>query len=162
MMRMLYRFLMPTIVLGLWLLLNDTLSPGHIVLGVLMAVVLSWLAAIWRPLRALPKHPLTTLRLIFDVCVDITNSNFAVARIILLGERAKPNPGFINIPLKLRDPHGLAALACIITYTPGTVWAAYSENDGILVLHVLDLQNEAEWLDIVQRRYEKPLREIFE
>lgn len=162
MMRALYRFLMPVIVLGLWLLLNDTLSPGYIALGLLMAIVLSWLSSIWRPLRALPKRPLVTLRLIFDVCVDITRSNLAVARIILLGERAKPNPGFINIPIELRDPHGLAMLACIITYCPGTVWSAYSEKDGILVLHVLDLQNEAEWLDIVQRRYERPLREIFE
>ncbi|WP_211242685.1 Na+/H+ antiporter subunit E, partial [Halopseudomonas bauzanensis] len=32
------------------------------------------------------------------------------------------NSQFIRIPLDLRDPHGLAVLACIINSTPGTVW----------------------------------------
>lgn len=157
-----YYFLLPTVVLAFWLLLNDSLSTGHIFLGVVIALVLNWLALTVRPLRASVKHPLVALRLIWHVAIDITLSNIAVARIVWLGKRAQPEPGFIKIPLELTDPHGLAALACIVTYTPGTVWADYSETEKILTLHVLDLQDEEEWLRIIQERYQGPLIRIFE
>lgn len=61
----------------------------------------------------------------------------------------------------MRDPHGLAMLACIVTYTPGTVWVELTD-DHRLKLHVLDLQNEEDWVRLVQDRYERPLMEIFE
>ena len=35
-------------------------------------------------------------------------------------------------------------------------------DDHCLKLHVLDLQNEEEWVQLVQDRYERPLKEIFE
>lgn len=157
-----YYLLLPTVVLAFWLLLNDNFSLGNIVLGTIIALVLNWLALTVRPLRASVKHPLVALRLIWHVAVDITLSNLAVGRIVWLGRHAQPEPGFIKIPLKLTDPHGLAALACIVTYTPGTVWADYSETDNILTLHVLDLQDEEEWLRIIQQRYQGPLIRIFE
>lgn len=157
-----YYLLLPTIVLVFWLLLNDSFSLGHIVLGTLIALVLNWLALTVRPLRARAKHPLVALRLIWYVAIDITRSNIAVGRIVWLGKLAQAEPGFIKIPLKLTDPHGLAALACIVTYTPGTVWADYSETEKILTLHVLDLQDEQEWLTIIQQRYQGPLIRIFE
>ena len=52
-------------------------------------------------------------------------------------------------------------LACIVTYTPGTVWVNLTD-DHHLKLHVLDLQNEGDWIKLVQERYERPLMEIFE
>ena len=45
--------------------------------------------------------------------------------------------------------------------TPGTVWVDLTD-DHCLKLHVLDLQNEDEWVQLVQDRYERPLKEIFE
>lgn len=157
-----YYLLLPTVILAFWLLLNDSLSTGHIILGSVIALVLNWLALTVRPLRASAKHPLVALCLIWHVAIDITLSNIAVGRIVWLGKRAQAEPGFIKIPLKITDPHGLAALACIVTYTPGTVWADYSETDKILTLHVLDLQDEQEWLRIIQQRYQGPLIRIFE
>lgn len=160
--RYLHRLILPLVLLALWLLLNDTLSPGQIALGAVLALLLGWAAMALRPLQAYPKKPLTAIKLVWHVAVDITYSNVAVARIILLGDKANATPGFLKIPLRVRDPHGLAALACIVTYTPGTVWADYSENDNLLVLHVLDLKDEAQWLYTIQERYESPLLEIFE
>ncbi len=159
--RRLHYLFLPLILLALWLLLNDTLSPGHLVLGTLFALFLNWLAFTVRPLRARVKHPLVALKLIWHVAVDITLSNIAVGRIIWLGKH-RPEPGFLKIPLKMTDPHGLAALACIVTYTPGTVWSDYSEQEQILTLHVLDLQDEDYWLRTIQQRYESPLIRIFE
>jgi len=162
--RLLDRLVLPAMLLALWLLLNDSLSIGQIALGLLLAAILAvaLAASRLRPLRASPRHPLIALKLIGQVSWDIAKSNIAVARIILQGKKSDATPGFIKIPLRIRDPHGLAALACIVTYTPGTVWAEYSDKDGILTLHVLDLKDEQAWLDTIQLRYESPLLEIFE
>ncbi|NYT59570.1 Na+/H+ antiporter subunit E [Alcaligenaceae bacterium] len=160
--RYLTLLMLPIILLGIWLLLNDSFSSGQIALGTILAVLLAWAASNLRPLRASPKHPLIALRLIATVAIDITKSNIAVARIVWLGSRANATPGFIRIPLRIRDAHGLAALACIVTYTPGTVWSDYSEEESLLTLHVLDLKDESEWLHTIQQRYERPLMEIFE
>ena len=124
--------------------------------------MLSWLASALRPLRAYPKRPLIILRLIGRVAVDIAKSNIQVARLVWLGRRANATPGFIKIPIRMRDPHGLAALSCIVTYTPGTVWSDFAEADGILTLHVLDLKDEGAWVEFVQQDLERPLMEIFE
>lgn len=160
--RYLHRLILPLLLLALWLFLNDTLSPGQIALGAVLALFLGWAAMALRPLQAYPKKPLVALILIWHVAVDILRSNIAVARIVWLGRKAKATQGFLKIPLRIRDPHGLAALACIVTYTPGTVWSDYSENDDLLVLHVLDLKDEQQWLHTIQERYERPLMEIFE
>ncbi|PLC53648.1 Na+/H+ antiporter subunit E [Pollutimonas nitritireducens] len=160
--RYLNRLVLPAVLLALWLLLNDTLSPGQIALGATLALLLGWAAKRLRPLQAYPKKPLTAIRLIGHVAKDIVRSNLAVAVIICKGNKVDDYSGFLKIPLRMRDPHGLAALACIVTYTPGTVWSDYSERDGILTLHVLDLKDEEEWRRIIQHRYEGPLMEIFE
>lgn len=160
--RIVNALLLPLFLLVLWLMLNDTLAPGQILLGAVLAAFLSWAARSFRPLRATLRHPVTILRLLGHVATDIARSNLAVGRIVWLGRRANATPGYIRLPIKLRDPHGLAALACILTFTPGTVWSDFSEEDGLLTLHVLDLKDENEWLKIVTERYERPLMEIFE
>ena len=59
------------------------------------------------------------------VIMDIIRSNIVVARMILTpGHRARTS-GFLTIPLDLRNPYGLAVLACIITSTPGTIWVNF-------------------------------------
>jgi len=100
--------------------------------------------------------------LLRDVLVEVVRSNNAVARIILRpAGGATRRSGFVRIPLDMRDPYGLAALACILTATPGTVWAEYDAEEGTMLLHVLDLIDEAEWVHIVKEKWERRLMEIF-
>ncbi|MFA7623459.1 MAG: Na+/H+ antiporter subunit E [Pusillimonas sp.] len=153
--------LLPALLTGLWLLLNQTLEASQIVAGASIALLLSWAAMKLRPLRSTPKKPLVIMKLFCLVCYDITKSNIDVFKIIWFKPQTH-TPGFIRIPLDMRDPHGLAALACILTYTPGTVWSGYSEKSGVLTLHVLDLEDAQHWIDLVKNRYERPLKEIFE
>lgn len=150
------------ILLALWLLLNDSFTPGHALLGLLLAIGLPLLTASIRPLRAQVRRPLVILALMRTVFRDVLRSNLAVAAVILGNRERRSNAGFMDIPLDLRDPHGLAALACIVTATPGTVWAGLSPDGAILRLHVLDLQDEQEWIDTIKQHYERPLMEIFE
>jgi len=154
-------FYLPTILLGLWLLLNDSMSTGNIVLGAALALFFGWESRSLRPLRSQPKRPLVAIKLVCRVAIDILHSNLAVAHNVWIS-RDDITPGFIKIPLTMKDPHGLAALSCIITYTPGTVWSEYAEREGILTLHVLDLKDEQYWIHKIQDDYERPLKEIFE
>jgi multicomponent K+:H+ antiporter subunit E len=148
--------------LALWLLLNQALSVGHFLLGGLMALVGGWGFALLEPAKAKIRRPGVMLRLCCYVLTDILRSNIAVARIVLgLGKR-KRTPGFVEIPLALRDPYGLAVLACIITSTPGTLWASFDPATGILMIHVLDLIDKHEWVETIKGRYERLLRETFE
>ena len=61
-----------------------------------------------------------------------------------------------------KSPYARLKLACIVTGCPGTVWAGLTEDGRILTLHVLDLQDEGEWVAIIKNRYESLLIEIFD
>ncbi len=154
--------LLPVVLTVVWLLANDSLAPGHILLAIVFAVLLTLAIRPLRPLPAWPHRLHVAIGLIWHVFLDIVRSNIAVGSIILGAARRQPNAEFIEIPLRMRDPHGLAMLTIIITGTPGTVWAGHDPEKNILTLHVLDLLDAATWVRIVQERYERPLMEIFE
>ncbi len=159
------RSISPVLVLGLtvlWLLLNETLAPGHIVLGLLLGTALSWAGSPLRPLQARIRRIDMAFGLLFVVLLDIIRSNIGVARIVLgFAERREINTSFVDIPIELRDPHGLAVLAMIVTSTPGTVWVGVSQDGATLRLHVLDLVDEGYWVDLIKNRYERRLMRIF-
>ncbi len=145
----------------IWLLLNQSLAPGTIVLGVLLGVLLARVFGLLRPPKARIRNYLLLGRLLLRVIVDIVRSNVAVARLILR-RASHARSGFVAIPLTLTDHHGLAVLACIITSTPGTIWVSYDPALDILLIHVLDLVDEQSWIDSIKQRYERPLLEIFQ
>lgn len=147
--------------LVLWLLLNQSLSPGQILLGTAVALVGGWTLTLLEPPKARLRRLGAIARLTALVVADVLQSNIAVARIILGLGRNQRIPGFVEIPLELRDPYGLATLACIITSTPGTLWVDFDEASGILTIHVLDLVDKTEWVDAIKSRYERRLLEIF-
>ena len=149
--------------LVMWLLLNDSLSLGHVLLGLLFAVALAWSSGALRPLTPRIRQAHLALVLLAFVLRDIVRSNIGVARIVLGSSGGREvHSGFVKIPLDLTDPHGLAVLAGIVTATPGTVWVDHDAATSTLTLHVLDLKSETEWINWIKDRYEKLLMEIFE
>lgn len=155
--------LLIAVLTAMWLLLNQSLSAGHLLLGFAVAVALAWASAALRPLQPRPRRLHLAAGLVVRVLVDIVRSNLGVARIVLgLVRHREVRSGFLDIPLDLRDPHGLAVLAAIVTATPGTVWVGLAADGSRLRLHVLDLRDESEWVRTIKDRYEQPLRRIFE
>jgi multicomponent K+:H+ antiporter subunit E len=147
--------------LALWLLLNQSLSPGHLLLGSVIAVAGGLSISTLEMPNARLRKPFAIVRLAFVVLLDIVRSNIAVARIIL-APAPPAKSGFVKIPLQLRNHYGLATLACIITSTPGTVWVSFDSAKGLLLIHVLELIDEATWTRLIKTRYERALMEIFE
>jgi multicomponent K+:H+ antiporter subunit E len=158
-----FPLLLCLVMIAMWLLLNASLSVGQLLLGVLLTLGLLALAARMRPVRPRLVRPLLILPLIPVVLADVVRSNIGVARVVLGRTGGRPvHSGFLDIPLELRDPHGLAVLSAIITSTPGTSWAGVSPDGKWLRLHVLDLQDDQYWIDTIKQRYERPLMRIFE
>lgn len=148
-------------VVAMWLLLNGP-SAGHLLLGVLVALVAGWALGAVEPARRRAWRWWPMLRLAGIVVVDIVRSNYAVARLILSNGRHRARrSAFIPMPLRLRDPLPLAILAIIVTATPGTVWMEYDSDRGILLLHVFDVIDEDEWIALICNRYEALLLEAF-
>jgi multicomponent K+:H+ antiporter subunit E len=148
--------------LALWLLLNQAVSFGHVLLGCVIALVGGRIMTVLELPRVRVKRPAVILRLLRLVAVDIVRSNLAVGRIVLGLGRRQRRAGFVEIPLDMRDPYGLASLACIITLTPGTLWVNFDAQKATLMIHVLDLVDQEEWIRTVKDRYERHLLEIFE
>jgi multicomponent K+:H+ antiporter subunit E len=146
----------------IWLLVNQSISPGNILLGAILAIVIpNWFRAIL-PVDVYIRKPLVIARLITGSLIEIVRSCFNVSLLILFKRRDRLNSQFITIPLDLRSPAGLAVLSGIINTTPGTVWVELLPDTYDLALHVFDLHDEQWWIDTIKTRYEQPLIEIFE
>ena len=148
--------------LVMWLLLNQSLAPAHVLAGGLLAFYGPRLLVRLDAPRGGPRRALVALHLVGIVIYDIIRSNIAVSRIILGGRQRDQTSGFLRIPLRLSNENALAALATIVTSTPGTLWVDYDATKGVLLLHVLDLVDENEWIELIKYRYERLLMEIFE
>ena len=145
-----------------WLILNQSVAPGHLLLGAVLGLVMGVAFGRLQPPPLRIRNRLLLLRLAVRVFGDVIRSNLALLRIIVTGRTRRVKSGFVTIPLKLADPYGLAVLACIITATPGTIWMSYRADEGLLLIHVFDLVDETVWIRTITERYEAPLREIFE
>lgn len=147
--------------LATWLLLNQSFSVAHVLLGSAFAVAGAWILVRLEAPPLILRRPWIILRLGLEVAVDMTRSNFRVARLALKDKHDR-TPGFVRIQLGVRSHYSLAILACIITATPGTSWVAYEPASNVLVIHVLDLVDDDDWGEIIKVRYEGLLKEIFE
>lgn len=154
--------LLTVALIATWLLLNESVSVGALLMGTIVAILASRVVMNFElPKSKLPR-PVAALRLAWNVLIEIIRSNNAVAQIILFPNRRPHRSGFVLIPLDMRNPYGLTILACIITATPGTLWVEYDSSEQTMLLHVLDLIDEEAWRRIIKERYEKRLMEIFE
>lgn len=155
----------PVLAVGLlimWLLLQQSLAFGQILLGLVVAMFACLATASLGLEKPKFRHPLKMLKLAGLVSVDVVRSNIAVCVLILKGRRGVERSGFLRVPLELTDKHGLAVLACIVTATPGSAWLEHDLTDSSVLIHVLDLVDEQEWIETIKSRYEKLLVEIFQ
>ena len=144
----------------LWLLLANQLSVGQFLLGAFLGWGIALLVrGFWVDVQPVAK-PLKLVRFLLLVLLDIVTANLEVARNIL-GSQAKLRPGFVVVPLELRDEVGLIMLTSIISLTPGTVSADLSDDRCSLLLHCLDVSDPQALVAQIKSRYEAPLLEAF-
>ena len=143
-----------------WLLLNNTISAGHILLGAILALLIPWFTSSFWPERVCVKKPLVLFKFIIIVLYDIVVANIIVA-IQVLGANSRLKPTFFELPLDITNPLGVSALASTISLTPGTVSCDLSEDKSYLIIHGLSVDSIEDEISSIKTRYEKPLMEVF-
>ncbi|WP_019223026.1 Na+/H+ antiporter subunit E [Bartonella rattaustraliani] len=144
----------------MWLTLNG-LSLGQLLLGIIIALLSGWIMRLLEPEKVTIKNWRAVFRLIFRVFIDSIVSNSSVACFVLTKRSRKQQSGFVVIPLLLENRTALAVLACILAVTPETVWIAYNRKNNELLLHVLNFKNGYNYQQMIRKRYEQLLLEIF-
>lgn len=143
-----------------WLVLNR-LTPGHLLLGGVLALAIPVFTRLfWRLSPAIDRYG-PALRLFPLFLWDVLTANVVVAGLIL-DFRRRLRPAWLLIPLDLEDPYAIAALASMITLTPGTLSAKLTPDRLQLLVHVIDTDDPAAEVNRIKQRYERPLKEIFE
>ena len=143
-----------------WLLMNDQVTRGHVLMALVLALLIPPFAARLDREFARIGNLRGAPRMLGILLLDIVRSNITVA-LQVLGPEAKIRPGFTWVPLDIANIHGIAALTSIITLTPGTVSSALSDDRRHLLVHVLNLDDADRVVRQIKTRYEAPLMEIF-
>jgi multicomponent K+:H+ antiporter subunit E len=145
----------------IWLLLNNTLAPGHVFLGILLGWLIPLFTLRFWPETVRIRKPWTLVRFFAVFLHDVFVANLAVARRIL-GSPARLQPAFIEVPLELETDLAISILANTICLTPGTVSARLSPDRRSLLVHALDAPDPDAVRASIKARYEAPLKEVFE
>ena len=145
----------------LWLLLVNSVSPGHLLLGLLLGWLIPLVTARFWDARVRVRRPRVLLRLIGTVLKDILVANIVVAALVV-GPSRRIRPGFIPMQVRLTSDIGVSLLVNIITLTPGTLSAELSADRRVLLIHALQADDPERILAEIRERYEQPLLEVLE
>lgn len=152
--------ILSVILVIIWLLLNNTVAAGHIVLGIVLAILIPWFTSSFWQQRVCVGSPLTFFKFSLIVIYDIVVANLTVAKQVI-GSNDNLNPKFFNLPLDIKHPLGISTLASTISLTPGTVSCDLSEDKTYLIIHGLVVDDVEATIQEIKQRYEAPLMEVF-
>lgn len=157
--RLLPHPLLSVLLLLIWLLLNNTVAMGHVVLGAGLALLIPFLTVGFWPERVCVRSPWILLKFMAVVLWDILLANLHVARLIL-GSARQLQPAFMLLELDIRSPLGVSLLANTISLTPGTVSCEVSADRRQLLIHALHVTDVEASIRAMKQRYEQPLMEV--
>jgi multicomponent K+:H+ antiporter subunit E len=143
-----------------WLLLNNSASAGHLVLGTALAVAIPLYTRRFWPEPARVHRPGLAVGFIGLVLWDIILANWRVARLIL-GPRDAIQPRFVRVPLDVTGEVAVTVLTSVISLTPGTVSADLDTDRRHVLVHALSEADPDELIRQIKSRYEAPIKEIF-
>lgn len=145
-----------------WLMLNNTVSLGAAVFGLILGIAIPLFTAAYWPNRPKLKNAPMIVEYALVVLWDIVVANVVVAWTILFVRNRDLHSTWVVIPLELHTPEAITVLAGTITMTPGTVSCDMSTDGGSLLVHCLNAGNPDAVRDEIKQRYERRLKEIFE
>ncbi len=154
--------LLSVVLAVVWLALVNKVTPGNVLLGAILGVLVPLVTAPYWPRRARIGHPVKVAEYILIVLWDIVVANVQVAAIILFKRNRNIRSHWIAVPLELTSPEAITVLAGTITMTPGTVSAMLSADSGSILVHCLDTDDPEAVRDQIKTRYERRLKEIFQ
>lgn len=153
--------LLSVAILALWVALAHEPGIGDVLLGATLGLAVPLLTRrFWQDSPRI-INSYKALLLFLRVLADIVVANVHVARLVL-GPTGRLTPAFIEVPLTIRHPFVATVLGSIVSLTPGTVSVDIDQDRNVLLVHALDVSDEAQLVHNIKSRYEAPLLEIFE
>ncbi len=153
--------LLTLLIVVVWILLNGV-SWSSALLGLVLGVAIPRFTSAYWPDRPRIRNPLMIVEYVAIVLWDIVVANFQVAYLILFRRGDTLRSRFVTVPLDLKTPEAITALAGTITMTPGTVSADLSGDGRALLVHCLETDNPEATVAAIKSRYETRLQRIFE
>jgi multicomponent K+:H+ antiporter subunit E len=144
-----------------WLLIQNAITPGLVVLGILLAWAIPLYTSRGSDFHIRVAKPLKAVEYFFVVLVDIVVSNFSIAAIIL-SPRRRIYPAWIEYPLNIEGELPITILASTISLTPGTISTEFSHDGRTLLIHSLNVTDVEAVISNIQQRYENRLKVIFQ
>lgn len=147
--------------LVVWLLMANSITFGGIMLGGVFALVLPKFTQPFWPDRPRMRFRGPFLGYLAIVLFDIVVANFQVAWLILFRRNRDLRSRWLIVPIDLTTPEAVTMLAGTISLTPGTVSSDVSADGRHLLVHALDVADEALEVARIKRRYEARLQRVF-
>lgn len=124
-----------------WMLLWGTLSVANMVAGLAVALLITVLL----PLPLVPVqgrlHPLSLLRLIGRIVVDLVKASTVIAW-LTVRPGPPPKSALVRTQTSLKSDLTLSLAAAILTLVPGTMVVDIDQARRILYVHILDARPE--------------------
>ena len=144
-----------------WMLLLNSLTLGGLVVGVVLGTAIPLLTGAYWPNRPQIRFGWPIIEYLAVVFFDIIVANFEVAKLILFRRNKDLRSHWLVIPLELRSPEAITALAGTISLTPGTVTSDIAADGRSLLVHMLDVGDPEAAVARIKSRYETRLLRIF-
>ncbi|MBN2973271.1 Na+/H+ antiporter subunit E [Roseomonas aeriglobus] len=147
--------------LVVWLLMANTITLGGALVGAVFALILPKFTQPFWPDRPRVRFGRALGIYCLIVLYDIVVANFHVARLILFRRNRDLRARWLVIPIDLDTPEAVTVLAGTISLTPGTVSSDVSADGRYLLVHALDVADEAAEVARIKTRYEARLQQVF-
>jgi multicomponent K+:H+ antiporter subunit E len=144
-----------------WLLMANHITAGSVVIGAFLALVLPKFTEPFWPDRPAIRFGRALIGYVAIVLFDIVVANFQVAWLILFRRNRDLRSRWLVVPVDLTTPEAITVLAGTISLTPGTVSSDVSADGHHLLVHALDVGDEAAEIARIKSRYEARLHRVF-
>ncbi|RUO62848.1 multisubunit potassium/proton antiporter, PhaE subunit [Pseudidiomarina planktonica] len=143
-----------------WLLLQNSITMGLVVLGSILSLAIAWYTSRAREEEVHLHKPFRAIQYFFLLLVDIVVANFKIAGLII-GYKRRLSPALVEFPLELTGQVPITILAGTISLTPGTISSEISRDRKYLLIHALNVDDTDAMIHDIKHRYERRLKEIF-
>lgn len=153
-----------SILMAVWLILNQSVDIEYLVLGAVISVLLAFMfcrgCSVFNDINFTPKAFVYTFMFLAVFIFELIKANFDIARIVLTPS-LPIKPGIIKAKTKLKSRMARLILANSITLTPGTFTIDIIDDTlYIHCVHLDDADREKLGKKII-RKFEKYLEVIY-
>ena len=148
-----------------WLLLNWTVDPVNIIIGVVISLFLSVVFCsncdLFTSINLTPKAFAYTFMYLVVFIIELIKANIDVTKRVL-SPSLPINPGIVKVKTKLKSKMARLILADSITLTPGTF--TLQVEDDTFYIHWINVDNEdvEKVTEELVRKFEKYLEVLYD